>query len=87
MCAMRKGDLAFFYHSNCKVPGIVGIMEIVREASVDGMSVGFHLQFRSLSCLRLHLLMHVWKNLLSTRNTRIMTRRAYVTSPSGLLYT
>jgi hypothetical protein len=34
--AMRKGDLAFFYHSNCKVPGIVGIMEIVGEAIPDG---------------------------------------------------
>jgi len=33
--AMRKGDYAFFYHSNCKVPGIAGIMEIVREHSVD----------------------------------------------------
>lgn len=36
MRAMLKGDLAFFYHSNCKVPGIVGIMEIVQEHSVDG---------------------------------------------------
>ncbi|TGZ76425.1 DUF55-domain-containing protein [Ascodesmis nigricans] len=36
--AMKKGDLAFFYHSNCKAPGIVGIMEIVQEASVDGLS-------------------------------------------------
>lgn len=36
MVAMRAGDLAFFYHSSCKVPGIVGIMEIVRESSVDG---------------------------------------------------
>ncbi|EFR05381.1 hypothetical protein MGYG_08392 [Nannizzia gypsea CBS 118893] len=35
MRAMKKGDLAFFYHSNCKVPGIAGIMEIVRESSVD----------------------------------------------------
>ncbi|KAN0071557.1 EVE domain containing protein [Elaphomyces granulatus] len=33
--AMRKGDYAFFYHSNCKVPAIAGIMEIVREHSVD----------------------------------------------------
>ncbi|KKA25835.1 AT DNA binding protein [Rasamsonia emersonii CBS 393.64] len=33
--AMKKGDYAFFYHSNCKQPGIVGIMEIVREHSVD----------------------------------------------------
>ncbi|KAK3997826.1 hypothetical protein QBC44DRAFT_314518 [Cladorrhinum sp. PSN332] len=33
--AMKKGDLAFFYHSNCKEPGIVGIMEIVKEHSPD----------------------------------------------------
>jgi predicted RNA-binding protein with PUA-like domain len=26
--AMRIGDLAFFYHSNCEVPGIVGIAEV-----------------------------------------------------------
>ncbi|MEM7294208.1 MAG: EVE domain-containing protein [Pseudomonadota bacterium] len=32
---MKKGDLAFFYHSSCPVPGIVGIMTIVREAYVD----------------------------------------------------
>lgn len=34
---MKKGDYAFFYHSNCKVPGIVGVMEIVQEHSVDGL--------------------------------------------------
>ncbi len=32
---MRKGDLAFFYHSNCAEPGIVGVMRIVREAYPD----------------------------------------------------
>ena len=32
---MRKGDLSFFYHSNCDEPGIVGIMEIVKQAYVD----------------------------------------------------
>lgn len=32
---MKKGDLVFFYHSNCKVPGIVGIMEVVREGYPD----------------------------------------------------
>ena len=36
MRLMMKGDMAFFYHSNCKVPGIVGTMEIVHEHSVDG---------------------------------------------------
>ncbi|CEL10765.1 Putative AT DNA binding protein [Aspergillus calidoustus] len=35
MQSMKKGDLAFFYHSNCKVPGIAGIMEIVQEHSTD----------------------------------------------------
>lgn len=35
MRAMRKGDLAFFYHSNCPVPGIVGVMRIAEEHSVD----------------------------------------------------
>lgn len=33
--AMRRGDLAFFYHSNCAIPGVVGIVEIVREAYPD----------------------------------------------------
>jgi len=32
---MKKGDLAFFYHSACKEPGIVGIMTIAREAYPD----------------------------------------------------
>ncbi len=32
---MRKGDLGFFYHSNCDRPGIVGIIEIVGEAYPD----------------------------------------------------
>ncbi len=32
---MRLGDLAFFYHSSCTPPGIVGIMTIVREAYPD----------------------------------------------------
>lgn len=27
--AMQLGDSVFFYHSNCKVPGIVGMMTIV----------------------------------------------------------
>jgi predicted RNA-binding protein with PUA-like domain len=30
--AMKKGDQAFFYHSSCKIPGIAGIVEIVKEA-------------------------------------------------------
>ncbi|KAI1004272.1 hypothetical protein K3495_g3939 [Podosphaera aphanis] len=33
--AMRRGDLAFFYHSSCKEPAIVGVMEIVAEHTPD----------------------------------------------------
>jgi predicted RNA-binding protein with PUA-like domain len=32
---MKKGDLVFFYHSNCDEPGIVGIMQVVREGYPD----------------------------------------------------
>ncbi len=32
---MSVGDQAFFYHSNCKVPGIYGMMEVVTEAYPD----------------------------------------------------
>ena len=32
---MKKGDLAFFYHSNCDVPGIVGIVTIAKEGYPD----------------------------------------------------
>lgn len=33
--AMKIGDLAFFYHSNCEIPGIVGIVKIVTESYPD----------------------------------------------------
>ncbi len=32
---MKKGDLVFFYHSNCKEPGIVGIAKVVKEGYPD----------------------------------------------------
>ena len=32
---MAVGDMAFFYHSSCKVPGIVGTMKIVTDAYPD----------------------------------------------------
>jgi len=35
MQAMRKGDLGFFYHSNAKPSGVVGILRVVEEAKVD----------------------------------------------------
>lgn len=33
--AMRVGDGVFFYHSNCAVPGIVGIARVASEAYPD----------------------------------------------------
>ncbi|HEY9182796.1 MAG TPA: EVE domain-containing protein [Gammaproteobacteria bacterium] len=32
---MRVGDLAFFYHSNCDEPGIVGVMKVVKAGYPD----------------------------------------------------
>lgn len=32
---MKIDDLAFFYHSNCKEPGIVGVMKVGRESYPD----------------------------------------------------
>jgi predicted RNA-binding protein with PUA-like domain len=32
---MRRGDLAFFYHSNCDEPGVAGIVKIVKEGYPD----------------------------------------------------
>jgi len=35
MRRMEIGDQAFFYHSNCKPPGIVGLMEIINKNIID----------------------------------------------------
>ena len=32
---MRKGDLVFFYHSSCEIPGIAGVATVQREAYPD----------------------------------------------------
>tara|TARA_B100000700_G_C14474691_1_gene592333 strand:- start:234 stop:575 length:342 start_codon:yes stop_codon:yes gene_type:complete len=32
---MKIGDRAFFYHSNCKPPGIVGLMEVIDTKIID----------------------------------------------------
>ena len=32
---MRRGDEAFLYYSSCEVPGIVAIMQVVKEAYPD----------------------------------------------------
>lgn len=35
---MQVGDLAFFYHSSCTPPGIVGVVEVVKNAYPDPSS-------------------------------------------------
>jgi predicted RNA-binding protein with PUA-like domain len=35
MRTMQVGDQVFFYHSNCKPPGIVGLMEVLETGLVD----------------------------------------------------
>ncbi|CAH2320497.1 thymocyte nuclear 1 isoform X1 [Pelobates cultripes] len=35
MRKMKTGQKAFFYHSNCKEPGVAGVVEIVKEAYTD----------------------------------------------------
>jgi len=32
---MKKGDRVLFYHSNCDLPGVVGLAEVVKEAYPD----------------------------------------------------
>lgn len=36
---MKKGDLAFFYHSGGSDPGVLGIVEIVREGYPDHTAI------------------------------------------------
>ncbi|SBO44504.1 EVE domain-containing protein [Cyanobium sp. NIES-981] len=35
MRSMKPGDLAFFYHSNTKPPGVVGLMEVIETLLID----------------------------------------------------
>ncbi|MGH8189601.1 MAG: EVE domain-containing protein [Steroidobacteraceae bacterium] len=35
MREMQVGDLAFFYHSSCEVPGVAGVVKVVRAAYAD----------------------------------------------------
>lgn len=42
---VKIGDKAFFYHSNCTPPGIVGTMEIVKAAYPDPTSWSIHSEY------------------------------------------
>lgn len=38
MRRMRVGDRALFYHSSCKAPGVVGVVEVCRFQRCDGLA-------------------------------------------------
>lgn len=42
---IKAGDFAFFYHSSCKVPGIVGIVEVVRSGYPDETALDVQSQY------------------------------------------
>jgi predicted RNA-binding protein with PUA-like domain len=46
--SMKKGDLAFFYHSSCEVPGIAGIASIAKEGYPDKTAQASSLRCRFL---------------------------------------
>jgi predicted RNA-binding protein with PUA-like domain len=78
MRSMCIGDLAFFYHSNCSPPGIVGLMEVCETGLVDPSqfdpgSKYYDSRSRPESprwdCVRLHY-KETFANLLSLENLR-----------------
>ena len=38
---MKNGQLAFFYHSNCKNPGIAGIVEVIKMLDTNFINCYF----------------------------------------------
>lgn len=42
---MQAGDLAFFYHSNCDISGIVGTMQIVKSGYPDDQAWNFQSKY------------------------------------------
>ena len=49
---MAKGDQAFFYHSSCDVPGIAGMVTIVRAGSPDGSAFDPESEYYDPKCLK-----------------------------------
>jgi predicted RNA-binding protein with PUA-like domain len=42
---IKKGDQAFFYHSSCKVPAIVGVVDIVSDGYPDHTAFDAHSKY------------------------------------------
>ena len=50
---MRLGDQAFFYHSNCKDPGIAGLVEVMVLSHIEILDGGLsNLSFLLVDCTR-----------------------------------
>lgn len=59
---MKKGQLAFFYHSNCKTPGIAGIAEVKlyktykkqlnQWPTLPELEISFAATFNAFSCYK-----------------------------------
>lgn len=52
---MKKGQLAFFYHSNCKTPGIAGIAEVKlykTYVTLPELEISFAVTFNAFSCYK-----------------------------------
>lgn len=84
MRQMKKGQLAFFYHSNCKEPGIAGLMEasqasgppMLRLAEILQPSAGCFLKSRSLR-------KRMWTTHSLIRKTSTLTPAVSLTTPNG----
>jgi predicted RNA-binding protein with PUA-like domain len=95
--AMRKGDLAFFYHSSIQPPGIAGLMKIIREAYPDTttrepgwqqVDVQFQKVFPKLLTLDEIKRIPALKNMVLLRNSRLSVQPISATewaTLSGLL--
>ncbi|KAK6697848.1 hypothetical protein SNK05_010698 [Fusarium graminearum] len=70
---MNAGDLAFFYASNCKEPGIVGVMEIVKEFSEDRTSQhhSFHTSLTLFCRLRSQTQRSILRSQVDQRETHL----------------
>ena len=53
---MKIGELAFFYHSNCKEPGIAGLMEVYTCCTYCTCTLYFRndLNFHEMPCLSMY---------------------------------
>lgn len=84
MRQMKKGQMAFFYHSNCKEPGIAGLMK-ASPASVPLMLWLAEINQRSATdcCISRSLRKRMWTTHSLIRKTSTLTPAVNQTTPNG----